>query len=151
MSPSLISKSLGIPKRSLFNPRPKQSETGPVLRDQTLKVLELNPGYGYRRIALALNTSKKRARRVMKLFGIKPYKKKARWTKKKDYVNPPSKYPNFIKGSCPIKPNVVFAGDFTRLNWNGKIIHLATFMDIFTREIVGWSVSTKHTTEFVID
>ena len=46
---------------------------------------------------------------------------------------------------------MVFAGDFTRLKWNGKIIYLATFIDLFTREIVGWSVSIRHTTEFVIE
>jgi len=87
----------------------------------------------------------------MRLYGIKPYKRKARWTKKKDYGNPDSGFPNLIKGSCPIKPNVVFAGDFTRLSWNGRVIYLATFIDLFTREIVGWSVSVKHTTEFVIE
>jgi len=87
----------------------------------------------------------------MKLYGIKPYKRKARWTKKRDFGNPPSKYSNLIKGSCPLRPNVVFSGDFTRLMWNGKVIYLATFMDLFTREIVGWGVSTKHTTEFVIE
>jgi putative transposase len=122
-----------------------------VLKDQILKVLEVNPSYGHRRVALELGIGKKRARRVMGLFNIKPYKRKARWTKKKDYGNPPSKYPNFIKGSCPIKPNVVFAGGFTRLIWNERIIYLATFMDIFTREIVGWSISTKHTTELVTE
>ena len=118
MSPSLISKSLGIPKRSLFNPKPKQTETDLILKDQILKVLELNPGYGHRRLALALGVGKKRTRRVMGLYGIKPYKRMARWRKKKDYGNPPSKYLNLIKGGCPIKPNVVFAGDFTRLIWN---------------------------------
>jgi transposase InsO family protein len=142
---------LGIPRRSLFNPKPRQREVDQLLKDQILEVLELNPGYGHRRIALALNTSKKRTRRVMRLFGIKPYKRKGRWIKKKDYGNPPSKYQNLIKGSCPIKPNIVFAGDFTRLSWNGRIIYLATFMDLFTREIVGWSVSIRHTTEFVIE
>jgi len=98
-----------------------------------------------------LGIGKKRARRVMRLFNIKPYKRKARWTKKKDYGNPPSGFPNLIKGSCPLKPNIVFAGDFTRLTWNQKIIYLATFIDLFTREIVGWSISTKHTTEFVVE
>jgi len=151
VSPSLISQSLGIPKRSLFNPKPKQSETDLILKDQILKVLELNPSYGHRRIAMALKVGKKRTRRVMRLFNIKPYKRKGRWIKKKDYGNPDSGYSNLIKGSCPARPNVVFAGDFTRLSWNGKVIYLATFMDIFTREIVGWSMSIKHTTEFVIE
>ena len=148
---SLISQSLNIGKRNLYNQNTKQDEKDLVLKDQILKVLELNPSYGHRRVALALGIGKKRARRVMNLFGIKPYKRKARWTKKKDYGNPDSGFPNLIKGSCPLKPNIVFAGDFTRLIWNQKIIYLATFIDLFTREIVGWSVSTKHTTEFVIE
>ena len=84
VSPSLISKSLGIPKRSLFNPKPKQSETNFILKDQILKVLELNPRYGHRRIALSLGFDKKRVRGVMRLFGIKPYRRKGRWVKKKD-------------------------------------------------------------------
>ena len=98
-----------------------------------------------------MGIGKKRIRRVMKLEGIKPYKRKARWRKRKDYGQSDSGYPNLIKGSCPIKPNIVFAGDFTRPSWNGKIIYLATYIDLYTREIVGWSVSTKHTVELVIE
>ncbi|OGM54371.1 hypothetical protein A3F62_01305 [Candidatus Woesebacteria bacterium RIFCSPHIGHO2_12_FULL_44_11] len=151
ISKPLISRTLGIGERNLYNQNTRQKEADLALKDQILKVLELNPSYGHRRVALALGIGKKRTRRVMRLFGIKPYKRKARWTKKKDYGNPPSGIPNLIKGSCPVKPNVYFAGDFTRLIWNQKIIHLATFIDLFTREIVGWSVSIRHTSEFVIE
>lgn len=114
-------------------------------------MLEIYPAYGHRRISIALSIGKKRVRRVMKLFGLKPYKRKARWSKRRDFGQPDAGYPNLIKGSCPIKPNIYFAGDFTRLIWNQKIIYLATFTDIYTREIVGWSVSTKHTVELVIE
>jgi putative transposase len=86
----------------------------------------------------------------MKIYGIKPYKRKARWGKRKDH-KPDSGYPNLVKGVCPIKPNVVFVGDFTRLYWNKKVFYLATFIDLFTREVVGWNISTRHTKELVID
>lgn len=148
---SLISNLFNLTRKTLYLTSNKVEAKNEILRNQIIDCLAVNPSYGHRRLALALNISKKRARRVMKLYGIKPYKRKARWVKRRDYGNPPSKYLNLIKGGCPIKPNVIFAGDFTRLSWNGKIIYLATFMDIFTREIVGWSVSTKHTTEFVIE
>ena len=147
----IIAQTLSIPRRSLYNPNTKQAEADLILKEQILKVLESNPAYGHRRIALALKVGKKKVRRVMKLNEIKPYKRKARWTKKKDYGNPPSRFPNLIKGSCPIKPNIIFAGDFTRIVWNERIIYLATFIDLYTREIVGWSVSTSHTTELVIE
>jgi len=129
VSKALISFSLIIPRRNLYNLNTTQGLKDLILKDQILKVLELNPSYGHRRIALALEIGKKRTRRVMRL------NRKAGWTKKKDYGKPPSGYPNL-------------AGDFTRLVWNGRIIYLATFIDLYTGEIVGWSVSMKHTTEF---
>ena len=48
-------------------------------------------------------------------------------------------------------PKIVYAGDFTYLRWNNRFIYLATFLDIYTREIVGWSVSAKHTENLVIE
>ncbi|OGM56837.1 hypothetical protein A3A50_01250 [Candidatus Woesebacteria bacterium RIFCSPLOWO2_01_FULL_38_20] len=142
---------MGIGKRNLYYHNTRQQDRDEALKEQILKVLETNPAYGHRRMALALSIGKKRARRVMKLYGIKPYKRMARWTKKKDYGQPPSGIPNLIKGSCPIKPNIYFAGDFTRLIWNQRIVYLATYMDLFTREIVGWSIATIHTTELVAE
>ena len=109
-----------------------------------------NPAYGHRRVALELKINRKRARRVMKLYGLKPYKRKARWTKKRDWGQPDAGFPNLTKRACPIKPKVFFAGDFTRLIWNKKVFYLATFMDLFTREIVGWSLGSRHTKELVI-
>lgn len=148
---SLISNLFGFSRKGLYLDPSFRKAKDELLKNQIIDCLSINPSYGHRRLALALGVGKKRTRRVMKIFGIKPYKRKARWIKRRDYGNPDSGYPNLIKGSCPIKPNIVFAGDFTRLKWNGKVIHLATFIDLYTREIVGWSVSTKHTTEFVIE
>jgi len=102
-------------------------------------------------MAMALGTGKNRTRRIMKAYGIKPYKRKARWTKRRDCGKLPAPYPNLIKGSCPIKPEVVLVGDFTIIPYKGGIIYLATYMDLFTREIVGWNISTRHTTEFVMN
>lgn len=87
----------------------------------------------------------------MKLYGIKPYKRKARWSKKRDFGQPDAGFSNLIKGSCPIGPEIILVGDFTRIPYKQGIIYLATYMDLFTREIVGWNVSTKHTSELVIN
>jgi len=116
-----------------------------------LKVLEFNPAYGHRRLAIELSVGKNKVRRVMKLYGIKPYKRKARWSKKRDYGKPDSGFPNLIKGLCPIRPGVILVGDFTRIPYRNGIIYVATFMDLFTREIVGWNISTRHTSELVIN
>jgi len=113
--------------------------------------LAFHPAYGHRRIAIALGIGKKRARRVMKLYGIKPYKRKARWRKRRDLRRKPAPYLNLIKGSCPIKPNLTWVSDFTYLRFKGKFFYLATFMDLFTREVVGWNISNRHNKELVLN
>ena len=87
----------------------------------------------------------------MKVYGIKPYKRKARWRKRRDERRFPAPFANLIKGICPIRPSVIWVSDFTYIRYQDKFLYLATFMDRFTREIVGWQVSIKHTKELVID
>lgn len=121
------------------------------MREQILSVLEDNPAYGHRRVALALGIGKKRVRRVMKRFGIKPTKRKQHLRKRRDERNPPAIYQNHIKGLFPIVPDITYVGDFTYIKYKEGYMYLATFMDLFTREIEGWSVSSKHTKELVLD
>jgi len=113
--------------------------------------LSVNPAYGHRRIALALGVGRKKVRRVMKLYGLKPYKRKARWRKRRDERRPEAVYQNLIKGSFPIVPNHTWVSDFTYLRFDSKFIYLCTFMDLFTREIVGWNLSARHTKQLIIN
>lgn len=86
----------------------------------------------------------------MKLYGIKPYKRKARWRKRRDERRAPAPFQNFIKGICPIKPSIIWVSDFTYLRYKNSFLYLATFMDRFTREIIGWDISTRHTKDLII-
>lgn len=142
---------VGVSRASVYKTRSNLWARDEFLRNQILSVLSNHPSYGHRRIAITLNVGKKRVGRVMKLFGIKPYKRKARWRKRRDERRPEAPYQNLIKDICPIKTKIVFCGDFTYLRWNKRFIYLATFMDLYTREIVGWSISTKHTKELVLE
>lgn len=125
--------------------------THELLREQILSVLATNPSYGHRRIALALHVGKKRVRTVMKLFGIKPYKRLGRWRKRRDERRAPAPFANHIKSQCPVVPNHTWVGDFTYLPFKKQFVYLATFMDLYTREIVGWHLSTRHTKELVME
>lgn len=122
-----------------------------LLKDQILAVLSIHPSYGHRRIALALGLGKKKIRRIMKVYGLKPYKRKARWRKRRDERREPQPYPNLIKGRCPLQPGTVLVGDFTHIIHLGKIIYIATYMDLCTREIVGWHIANRHTKEIVLE
>lgn len=74
--------------------------------------------------------------------------------KRRDERRPESQYPNLIKSICPIRSGFVLVGDFTHIIYQLKVVvvvYVATFMDLFTREIVGWSISNRHTKEFVLE
>jgi len=143
---------LHIPRRNLYNKKQnKIHEKDAAMQEAILSVLAQNPGYGHRRIALALGIGQRTTRRIMKQYGIKPYKRKARWRKRRDERREPQPYPNLIKGSCPIVPGTVLVGDFTHLTHLGKIIYVATYMDLCTREIVGLHINNRHTKEIVLE
>jgi transposase InsO family protein len=144
---------LGIPRSGIYNHSnpDKKLQEQEELKEQILSILNLNPSYGHRRIALALGISRKRVRRIMKLYGIRPYKRKARWRKRRDLRRPAAPYENLIKGICPIVPGTVLVGDFTHLVYFQKVVYLATYLDLVTREVVGWFVSGRHTKEIVLE
>jgi len=138
-----IAKELGISRQSLYY-RSRQESKDEVLKEQILKVLELHPSYGYRRLAIALGINKKRIQRVKQKYRIKPYKRKVRLLKRLDLQREPMPYPNMVKGSCPIRSNTMYASDFTYLRYRSKFYYLATVIDLYTREIVGWEISKRH-------
>ena len=70
--------------------------------------------------------------------------------KKDDEGKTITKWHNEIIGFCPIRPNIVWASDFTYIKFQGSFIYLATIIDVFTREIIGWNISTFHDTNLVL-
>lgn len=110
--------------------------------------LRIHPSYGHKRLALHLGINKKRVLRVMKLFGIKPYRR----TVKKAYPKPKdSVFPNLLLTEEPQGPGDIYASDFTYIRFQGIWIYVATVIDLYTREIVGVSVLTTHNTQLVIN
>ena len=126
-------------------------------RDKTLlpvihQIMSENPSYGHRRIAIALKVNKKRTLRIMKKFNLKPAKRRPRKPiKLNDLNNPATNYKNLIKNICPIVPHVIWVSDFTYIPFKDNFVYLACVTDVFTRMIVGWSISVKHTSGFVLD
>lgn len=148
-SKTQLARDLGVSRSSLYYKRKKEVQDG-ALREQIVDVMSSNPAYGYRRVALALGINKKRTQRVMKKYGLKAYKRKARWRKRRDERRKEMPYPNLTKNRCPVVPGHTYVSDFTYLRHNSQFYYLATFMDRYTREIVGWNVSDRHTKDLVI-
>lgn len=145
-----IAKSLGMSRAMLYyhHKRPLIDEE---IKRQIESVLGDQPSYGHKRLALALKMNKKRILRVMKKFGIKPYRRRIKKPiKPEDIGKPPAVFDNQIKEIKPTQPNHVWAADFTWLRFKEKFIYLATVMDVFTREIIGWNISRFHTKHLVV-
>jgi transposase InsO family protein len=145
-----MAKSLGI-SRSMMYYHHKRPVIDEEVKGQIESVLADHPSYGHKRLALALKLNKKRIRRVMKKFGIKPYRRRTKKPiKPEDIGKPPAQFENQIKEIKPTEPNQVWAADFTWIRFQEKFIYLATVMDIFTREIIGWNMARFHNKHLVL-
>jgi len=149
MNKQELAKALGV-SRSLLYYRHKLKDKDWKLKQSIEKVLREFPSYGHKRLALHLKINKKRILRVMKLFGIKPYRRRGKkWRKTKK--NPLTAYPNLLLHEFPRYLNHIWVSDFTYLPFKGQWIFLATIMDLFSREIVGFSVLTNHSAQLTIN
>jgi transposase InsO family protein len=139
-----IAKSMGVSRQSLYY---KQKKPDQDLATKKLieAVMTKHRSYGHKRIAMELQMNKKKIRRVMKKFNLKPYRRRVKKPfKPEDIDKPATIYENLIKNIIADRPNLIWAGDFTYIPFQGKFIYLATIIDLFTREIVGWAVSVTH-------
>lgn len=136
--------------RSCLYYKPKLPAKDLLLKQQIEAVLLEHKSYGHRRIALALGINKKRVRRVMKLFNIKPKKsrKKPRIKRNKFAKNSAK---NLILDLAINKPNQVLVSDFTYLSYQNKFMYLATVLDAFTREVVAWNIASRHNKELITE
>lgn len=128
----------------------KQPDKDWWLKQRIEIALRDKPSYGHKRLARHLGINKKRALRVMKIFGIKPFRRRGKKWKKpsKDYSK---EYPNLLLTEFPRYPNYIWASDFTYIQFKKRTLYLATIIDLFTREIVGFSVLLCHSNNLVIN
>lgn len=146
-----LAQSLGISRAMLYY-KHKKLPKDLIVKENILSVLKDHPAYGHKRIAIELKNNKKKILRIMKKFDIKPFRRRLKRLRKKDDANQPASiFPNLVKNICPIRPNVIWASDFSYLAFQGYFVFLASIKDLFTREIVGWSIGTAHNEELVIN
>jgi len=136
-----LAKKLGISRSSLYYQKKRPREDAEI-KNQIDSVMTDNPSYGHKRIAMELKLNKKRILRVMKLFDLRPARRRATYPyKPEDQNKPPAKFTNLVKNITAKFPNHIWAADFTYIKYRGSFIYLATVIDLFTREIVGFNVS----------
>jgi putative transposase len=126
-----LSTALGVARSSSYYQR-RQPAKDDALLARIRAVMQDNPAYGYERIAIALHEGAERIRRV------KP------WAKPAKDPSLAAELRNLIKETSAMQPSHIWAGDFTYLWFQGMWYYLATVLDLFTRELVGWQLGKKH-------
>lgn len=145
---------MGFPVQASIYKR-RREETDLELKRQIEAVMVDHKDYGHKRIAIELKMGHNRIRRIMKKYGLKPYRRPhKKWIKKKDQGKPDTGIPNLVQPlldqNLLIKPNQVWCTDFTYIKFQGRFIYLATIIDLFTREIVGVNICRFHNRFLVV-
>ena len=139
-SKSALARSLGISRGSLYYVRTREAADW-QLKQTIEEVLGEHPSYGSRRVAQTLVVNRKRIARVMRKYGILPYRRRrTKWLKPKKIT---VVHPNLLRVTTPQYPHHIWAADFTEVAWRGGKMYVATVIDLYTREIVGIAVSLR--------
>lgn len=149
MNKTSASAQAGFARSSLYYKK-KLPDRDWALKIKIEEALHLWPSYGHRSLAIYLGIGKAKILRVMKLFGIKPYRRRAKKLWKKA-GKPATVFPNLLLQVFPSRPNQIWVSDFTHLGYRGQTLYAATIMDIFNREVVGFSVMMSHGVSLVVN
>lgn len=138
-----LAKKLGIARSTLYY-RSKLRVQDEQLRSEIFEVMEANPAYGHRRIADALKKNRKKILRIMRNNGLKPRVCRRKFGKKRDIGLPPAQYENRLKNLTISAPDIAWAADFTYIRHRDYFLYLATVIDVFSKDIVGFAISSRH-------
>lgn len=144
---------LAVNRSSFYYKPMKKQEDDVELMNEIMDLWQKHPFYGYRRIHATLQRSgwslnRKRVQRVLRNMGIKaiyPGPKTSIGNKQHKI------YPYLLKNLPITRPNQVWATDITYLKLRSGFIYLIAIMDLYSRYIVSWRLSTSLDSEFCID
>ena len=146
---STLAKRLGLARSTLYY-KSKKKDADEEARTLIEEVMIGNPAYGHKRIATELGWNRKKVLRLMKKFGLEPRLRRGqKWQKKGDIGLEPASYPNLVKNWCPIAPDVVWFADFTYLKVRDSFLYVATVIDGYTKEVLGFAISKRHNRQLV--
>jgi len=143
-----LAKTIGVSRQFLYYKHLQHNKDW-QLKVRIEKVLHEYPSYGYRRVAGHLKINRKPVGRVMRIFGLKAYRRRGRKYKKNKDKTAIS-YTNLLLEKSPEYPNHIWATDFTYIWFKDRFIYVSTVIDLFTRTVVGLNVSARHDRWLVI-
>lgn len=115
------------------------------VKKQIEDVFKIHPAYGHRRLAIELKMNKKRIRRIMRKFDLKPprlwYQKKYLTRQNKEYQD---QFENLVKDIKNPLINDIWSGDLTYLKFEDRFFYLSAIQDFVSNEILACNLSDQH-------
>jgi putative transposase len=95
--------------------------------------------------AQGVSCSRNRVAKVRRLAGIET-RRTARFRKMRTYQKSEPPAEDLVKRDFAVKaPNRVWVGDMTQIATRQGPLHLAAFIDLCTRRVIGWATATSQT------
>lgn len=144
-------------RRALHQSKPSGRTSNDALLAH-IKVIhaQVKGEYGWPRIwnqllANGIRVGKERVRKLMALYGIKA-KTKRKFKATTNSVHRLPGLPNLIaRDFAPALPNQVWTTDITCLATDEGWLYLTVMLDLFSRQIVGWSIQPRMTQQLVVE
>ena len=131
---------------------PSAEET--ELRERLQQLALQQRSYGYRRIAALLRregrlVNHKRVLRLLREDNLLAIRKK-RFITTTDSRHRWRNWPNLARWTQPAGPNRQWVADITYLRLRGEFCYLAVVLDVWSRRVVGWSLSKDITAQLTM-
>lgn len=144
---------LSINRSTLYYKEKPPSLDDVELLNQIRDIWEQYPFYGYRRISRELRANdikvnRKRVQRLMVQGGIKAIYPGPNTSKRNKQHKV---YPYLLRDITIARPNQAWMVDITYLRMHKGFMYLVALIDVYSRYIVGWSLSNTLDTTFCID
>lgn len=141
--------------RSTYYYRSQKTDESQLVADME-DVIGQYPCYGSRRVSQQLrrkpygySINRKQAQRIMRQkHWLRPVQRRSYRTTNSDHPYP--RYDNLVKELEVARPEQVWVSDVTYIRLGQGFVFLAIVLDVFTRSIRGWHLSTACDTELTI-
>ncbi len=133
---------LGVERSGLYyKPVAKVDDT--VLMNRIYDIWYKQPHFGYRRVTKVLKRegmliNRKKVKRLMDMMGLKAIYPSPNTSLKKEGHEI---YEYLLDGLCISRPNQVWQVDITYIRTRKGFAYLTALIDVYSRYIVGWSLS----------
>lgn len=144
---SVVALALGVNRKNVYR-LPKRDQLDEQLRDKIESVWLKHPAYGHRRLGWHLKVNHKRISRVMRKYGLKPPRRKVRYSC--TVSTPHHTFTNLIKDWLPLKPHELWVADVSYIKFQGRFWYLSTIVDVVTRQVLAVQVSRYHNHQLVL-